>query len=145
MHRTHSFLQFSMVSLFADYMGEAMNFCIEICFSQYVSLSNHQHIPVAMNTRGRVWFLLWSPSSIHGKLWETCLFVKHCRRHQKNMNLQHKHYLDDIIAFLYYLYTHSRIFTKMCMKTSVSCGVSCHHSTLIMKCNDLYALAAYST
>ena len=141
------------ISIFAIYHGEPFlrnivgrgkwTFCIlEICFSQ--SLSN-QHIPKAMKTC--VVTFSESITSIHGKLWERLVYLwSTVGGIKKNMNLQQTLFGWYYRISLFSLCTHA--FTdihKNVWKRPLPVEWSCHHSTLIMKCNDLYALAAYST
>ena len=139
----------SNTSIFAIYHGEP--FCgtllgeanellhiRDMFFPICISLSN-QHIPTAMNMCGYFFGVHHiDPWEIMG---ETCLFVKHGRRHQKNMNLQQTLFGRYYRISLFSLCTHA--FTdihKNVWKRPLPVEWSCHHSTLIMKCNDLYAL-----
>ena len=122
----------SNTSIFAIYHGEP--FCgtlwgeanellhiRDMFFPICISLSN-QHIPTAMNMCGYFFGVHHiDPWEIMG---ETCLFVKHRRRHKKKyepttntiwMILSH--------FFILSLYTRIHGHSQKCMKTSASCGV----------------------
>ena len=128
-------------AFFAERCGERqMNFCIlEICFSQYVYLS-------PTNTSQQLWICVVtfseSITSIHGKLWERLVYLwSTVGGIKKNMNLQQTLFGWYYRISLFSLCTHA--FTdihKNVWKRPLPVEWSCHHSTLIMKCNDLYAL-----
>ena len=115
-----------MVSLFAEYCGRGNELLhIRDMFFPNTYISLQPTHPNSYEYMRGVWFLFRSPShrsmGNYGRLvylWSTVGGIK-------KIWTYNKHYLDDIIAFLYSLFLYTRIhgYSQKCMKTSASCGV----------------------
>ena len=127
MHRTHPFLQFTMVSPFCGTLwGERqMNFLhIRDMFfpNTYISLQpTHPNISYEL----RVVTFSESITSIHGKLWERLVYLWSTVGGIKKKYEPTTNTIWMILShfFILSLYTRIHGYSQKCMKTSASCGV----------------------